>query len=737
MFFKKDFCRFHDRDPIGVMARRLVLGLCIAVRICAASGPDVAIVVRREWTARLAPPAREWTERIGQVRFQEDKMIGGVMVSSARVVPLLNDEFAMASADEPQWSYLAQLAQAAFSFNNTCADAALLVSRMWPSQAHRMQAWAHSHPAASLHAILRPRDQGCRRAANDAPASMKVSAFPILSVMPPAPLIFDLERLVSSVECLRDVESPLCIYRHVCFVAGVVELARPIITSTLSLSVAESLWKLPNFDETRFVDVLGPEPTRLVAGRTLFWSGVVTNVAHANDHLSRLPYDLKLLGGRVSQVLLYTPDAPPRRALQSVLDLLSLAFEEEGFQLPTLHDFEALASATRHQRVCFEEWAFVSDARAGGQPTHRTSNLNATRTPEEADGVRRLAYKRCNIPAADGVVNALTSTPKLLFFERAENRLITSAPELCERLRPMYDTWLFKEPDDLGFCTQIRAIHWADIIVMKVGSHMEYAGIGARRGSALIVVYSYPLVVHKFESMRTSMMPGLRLLDLPTFDEAPVDVLQVKWGVADTVGIDPYQLSAVWAQCQLISFGTVMLPGRHQCERLLLHNNTFVDSLTLEPYLEAAVREIKSGNFDASNPCYSSGLLCEPDKAVQPCRADRQCNFAMQILNVKETLSHNNMSFVPSTWTWNVEEVRLRWHTKRSHRHHREDRTIRRKATSSNVELRHVMEKLASNNSDLGSVEAACAFFERGGQVRDSYRCRRYLEQVGTERRSW
>ena len=57
--------------------------------------------------------------------------------------------------------------------------------------------------------------------------SMRFSMFPILSVMPPAQQIVDLEGAVSSVECQPDVESPLCIYRHVCFVDGVVELVSP------------------------------------------------------------------------------------------------------------------------------------------------------------------------------------------------------------------------------------------------------------------------------------------------------------------------------------------------------------------------------------------------------------------------------------------------------------------------------------------------------------------------------
>jgi hypothetical protein len=145
--------------------RRLILGLTFAVRICTESVPGETIRVRPEWTARLARPAREWTEQIGMLRFEEERVH---LVSSARAVPLLNDEFPITNTDEPQWSYLSQLAQAAFSFNNSCVDAALLVSRMWPSQAERMQAWIrYSHPVA-LQSNTSPRDQTCRRAARDA-----------------------------------------------------------------------------------------------------------------------------------------------------------------------------------------------------------------------------------------------------------------------------------------------------------------------------------------------------------------------------------------------------------------------------------------------------------------------------------------------------------------------------------------------------------------------------------------
>jgi len=90
-----------------------------------------------------------------------------------------------------------------------------------------------------------------------------------LSVMPPAQQIVDLEGAVSSVECQPDVESPLCIYRHVCFVDGVVELASPTANAVLSASIAGDVWNLPHFTEARLLEAFRPEPTRLVEGRTV------------------------------------------------------------------------------------------------------------------------------------------------------------------------------------------------------------------------------------------------------------------------------------------------------------------------------------------------------------------------------------------------------------------------------------------------------------------------------------
>jgi hypothetical protein len=228
-------------------------------------------------------------------------------------------------------------------------------------------------------------------------------------------------------------------------------------------------------------------------------------------------------------------------------------------------------------------------------------------------------------------------------------------------------------------------------------------------------------------------MPGLRLLDLPTFHESPVDIGSIRW-TGDFEGMSAGQISDILAMCQLVSFGTLMMPlSLDPCAYLLAHNNTFVDPLTLQPYLEAAVREIQSGDFDASDPCYSSGILCEPPGAVQSCRADRQCNFAMQIMN--KPITHTNISFAPSSGTWFAEEMemRLRHSRQREQSNLLDDRHVRPRATSSSIELRRLMEQLASNNSDLGYVQAACAFFERVGQPRDASRCGQYLEQVKTK----
>jgi hypothetical protein len=118
------------------------------------------IVVRREWTARLEQPARDWTARIATLRFQ-DRSLDGVG-SSVWVVPVPSKdeaEFGVSDTHEPHWLYLSQLAQAAFSLNNTCVDAALLVSHIWPSQAHRMQAWVQAQPVA---AQSQPESEGPR-----------------------------------------------------------------------------------------------------------------------------------------------------------------------------------------------------------------------------------------------------------------------------------------------------------------------------------------------------------------------------------------------------------------------------------------------------------------------------------------------------------------------------------------------------------------------------------------------
>ena len=260
-------------ERISGVRRFIFAVLGFGYRIGAASGPDHMIVVRREWTARLEPPARDWTARIATLRFQ-DRMLDGVG-SSVWVVPVPGKdeaEFGVSDTHEPHWLYLSQLAQAAFSLNNTCVDAALLVSYIWPSQAHRMQAWVQAQPVAAQ-ANLSPKDQGCRRPAKDGETasmrSMRFSMFPILSVMPPAQQIVDLEGAVSSVECHPDVESPLCIYRHVCFVDGVVELASPTNNAALSASIAGDVWNLPDFTEARLLEAFGPEPTRLVGGRTV------------------------------------------------------------------------------------------------------------------------------------------------------------------------------------------------------------------------------------------------------------------------------------------------------------------------------------------------------------------------------------------------------------------------------------------------------------------------------------
>ena len=101
----------------------------------------------------------------------------------------------------------------------------------------------------------------------------------------------------------------------------------------------------------------------------------------------------------------------------------------------------------------------------------------------ESEELQELACRKCDIHTFGATAQMIQSStedvgrPKLLFYEYAENRRVLNAPELCLHLSDTYRTWLFQEPPDLDFCSQVEAVQWADIILTIPGAHVEYERI--------------------------------------------------------------------------------------------------------------------------------------------------------------------------------------------------------------------------------------------------------------------
>jgi hypothetical protein len=245
-----------------------------------------------------------------------------------------------------------------------------------------------------------------------------------------------------------------------------------------------------------------------VPGTTLLYSEPVRCQFNlAAKHLAQLPWNLYLLDARISQVLVEPLCWNSSAANESdefcgnVGELMSLAFEGSAFQLPTFHSAKVLAEEMWEQGspVCFEELTVVP----------RSSSFGTVRHSSEALELRRLSVARCKIrsyrsDAGEGweKVLQLDGRPKVLILDRWENGRILNSAELCLGLRPTYESWLFQQPEEQGFCQYASAVQWADIIVMRTGAHVEYTSVAARRGSVLIVIYAYPLLLQRIDVLR-------------------------------------------------------------------------------------------------------------------------------------------------------------------------------------------------------------------------------------------
>jgi hypothetical protein len=192
--------------------------------------------------------------------------------------------------------------------------------------------------------------------------------------------------------------------------------------------------------------------------------------------------------------------------------------------------------------------------------------------------------------------------PKVLMLEHSENRYILNSSELCLGLRPACESWLLQQPEERGFCPYARAVHWADIIVMRTGAHVEYASIAGRRGTVLIVIYAYPLLLQRVDVLRTLWHSQQHLLDMVLTAHGPVDE---HWPPTAMGRLTTESASL----CSQADFATILYFP--QCQTYFSFNDTSVVFETLAAFISEAYHRITSqlrpSLFD--NSCGQSELL--------------------------------------------------------------------------------------------------------------------------------
>ena len=308
----------------------------------------------------------------------------------------------------------------------------------------------------------------------------------------------------------------------------------------------------------------------------------------AAKYLARLPWNLFLLGTPINQVLVEPLSWHPSAADASdefcgnVAEFMSLAFEERQFQLPTFHSAKVLAEETWEQGspVCFEELTVVP----------RASSFGTVRHVAEAADLRRLSFARCNLHSLEsnfleGEWVRLNGRPKVLMLEHWESRYILNSSELCLGLRPTCESRLLQRPEAHSFCPHARAAHWADIIVMRTGAHVDYASIAARRGTVVIVVYAYPLLLQRIDVLRTLWQSELHLLDMVLMADDPIDESRLST-VMGPLTADFTSL------CSQADFATILYFPH--CQNYFSFNDTSVSSEALAPYIMEALSRISS-----------------------------------------------------------------------------------------------------------------------------------------------
>ena len=159
--------------------------------------------------------------------------------------------------------------------------------------------------------------------------------------------------------------------------------------------------------------------------------------------------------------------------MSPMCDLLRSVFDQEGYVLPQMWTIPYLYEKGIRP-VCLR--------RALQQDTYHAQNglrLGEFRSHEDTDRFRRLGLKMCGVEPRK--VLPRTKVKNVFFFQRGWTRLILNANNLCMAYaKEGYNAYF--ETDDARFCTMVKKIHAADVIVAVEGSHgflLYYAAPGA------------------------------------------------------------------------------------------------------------------------------------------------------------------------------------------------------------------------------------------------------------------
>jgi hypothetical protein len=118
---------------------------------------------------------------------------------------------------------------------------------------------------------------------------------------------------------------------------------------------------------------------------------------------------------------------------------------------------------------------------------------------------------------------------------------------------------------------------------MRTGAHVDYVSIAARRGTVVIVVYAYPLLLQRIDVLRTLWQSELHLLDMVLMADDPIDESRLST-VMGPLTADFTSL------CSQADFATILYFPH--CQNYFSFKDTSISFETLALYMEEAHSKI-------------------------------------------------------------------------------------------------------------------------------------------------